>query len=91
MAALTATAMLVGLLVIAAGFAGPVSFFNGLFAEELTEDPSAPLARAVLAVVSGVGATAVIAVGVTVLVANALFFIRSLARLVTVGRIREPA
>lgn len=91
MAALTAVGMLLGLLLVAAGFAGPVAFFNGLFAEELSEDPSAPLARTVLAVVAAAGATAVIGAGVTVLVANALFFIRSLARLVTVGRVREPA
>ena len=91
MAALTAPGMLVGLLVMAAGFAGPVAFFSGLFAEELSEDPSAPLVRTVLAAASGVGATAVIGVGVTVMFANALFFVRSLARLVTVGRIREPA
>lgn len=91
MAALTAMGMLLGLLVMAAGFAGPVTFFNGLFAEELAEDPSAPLVRTVLALVSGAGATVVIGVGAALLVANALFFVRSLARLVTVGRIREPA
>lgn len=91
MAALTASGMLLGLLLVAAGFAGPISFFNGLFAEELTEDPTAPLARIILALVSGAGATAVLTAGGAVLVANGLFFVRSLGRLVTIGRVREPA
>lgn len=89
MAALTAFGMLLGLLLAAAGFAGPVAFFHGLFAEELSEDPSAPLVRTLLAIVSGLGATAVIGVGVTLLVSNAFFFVRSLARLVTIGKVRE--
>jgi glycosyltransferase involved in cell wall biosynthesis len=91
MTALTAAGMLVGLLVVAGGVAGPGAFFSRLFAEELVEDPRAPLARAVLAVVSGTGATAVVAIGTVILLSNGLFFVRSLARLLTVGRIREPA
>jgi hypothetical protein len=91
MTALTAAGMLLGLLVVAGGVAGPGAFFNRLFAEELVEDPRAPLARAVLAVVSGTGATAVVAIGMVILLGNGLFFVRSLARLLTVGRIREPA
>lgn len=91
MAVLTASGMLLGLLLVAAGIAGPVSFLNGLFAEEFAEDPSAPLARALLALVSGIGASVVIGAGGALLIGNALFFLRSLARLLTIGRVRQPA
>ncbi len=91
MVGLTALGMLLGVLLIAAGMAGPAGFFQKLFSEELSEDPTAPLARFVLAVVSGTGAGAILATGALILAGNALFFLRSLLRIVTVGRIREAA
>lgn len=83
--------MLMGVLLVAAGVAGPVAFFNSLFASELAEDPGAPVVRWILAVVSGVGAGLVVGVGLMILVTNALFFIRNLVRLVTIGKIRDAA
>lgn len=91
LAALSALGMLFGVLLIAAGVAGPVSFFSSLFATELAEDPGAPVIRWILAAISGVGAGAIVGTGIAVFVANALFFFRSLTRLVTIGRIRDAA
>lgn len=91
MVALSALGMLLGMLVVAAGIAGPLSFFSSLFSEELSEDPSAPFARTVIKIVSGLGTTAVLAVGGMVLALNAAFFVRSLAKILTIGRVRQPA
>ncbi len=91
MLGLTAAGMLLGLLLIAAGMAGPVDFFQRLFSEELTEDPAAPFARLVLATVSAGGAGAILGAGSILLTGNALFFVRSLLKIVTVGRIRDAA
>jgi len=91
MAALSVAGMLIGLLVMAAGIAGPAAFVRRLFSNELAEDPTAPLARTLLRFVSNAGATAVVSIGVAILAGNSLFFLRSLGRLLTVGRVRDPA
>lgn len=88
---LTVVGMLIGVLIVAAGIAGPLPFFTALFSSELADDPSAPFARLVLGLVSGVGASAVLAIGTVVLLLNAAFFIRGLVRLMTIGRVRDAA
>ncbi len=90
MVALTAVGMMVGLIIVAAGVAGPLAFFSSLFTEELVEDPQAPLARALIGIASGLGTTAVLAIGTLILVLNAAFFVHGLVRLLTVGRVRDP-
>jgi len=88
---LTALGMLLGVLIVAAGIAGPLAFFSSLFSAELAEDPAAPLARTIIRAVSGLGASAVIGLGGIILGLNAAFFVRGLARLLTTGRMREAA
>lgn len=87
--ALSVFGMLVGLLVLAGGIVGPVGFFTSLFSNELRQDPGAPVVTFLLRVVSGLSATAVLAVGAVVLVLNLAFFGRGLVRIVTAGRIRS--
>lgn len=90
-AGLSTLGMLVGLLLVAGGIAGPVSFFSALFAGELAEDPGAPVLRFLLALVSGTTASVVIASGAAVLGLNAAFFLRGMLRLLTAGRVREQS
>ncbi|MFQ5523745.1 MAG: glycosyltransferase family 2 protein [Acidimicrobiia bacterium] len=91
MVTLSALGMLFGMLIVAAGIAGPLSFFSSLFAEELSEDPTAPFALAVIRVAAGLGASALLAAGGLILSLNGAFFLRGVARLLTIGRIRDPA
>lgn len=69
--------------------AGPVAFFTSLFSNELRQDPGAPLVTLLLRVVSGLSATAVLSIGMVVLVLNLAFFAGGLIRIVTMGRIRS--
>ena len=88
--ALAVVGLLAGLLIVAAGIAGPARFFASLFADELREDPGAPLVTLVLKIVSGLGTGAVLAIGGTVFSLNLAFFVHGLARLLTAGRPRSP-
>ena len=87
---LSALGMLLGLFIVASGIAGPLAFFTSLFSEELNENPPAALPLAVIRVVSGVGASAVLAVGALILGLNAAFFFRGVFRILTIGRVRDP-
>ncbi len=86
--ALSVFGMLVGMLVVAGGIAGPAGFFTSLFSNELRQDPGAPVVTFLLRVVSGLSATAVLGVGAVVLVLNLAFFTRGLVRIVTADRVR---
>lgn len=86
--ALSMFGMLVGMLVVAGGIAGPAGFFTSLFSNELRQDPGAPVVTFLLRVVSGLSATAVLALGAVVFVLNLAFFVRGLVRILTADRIR---
>lgn len=87
--ALSVFGMLVGVLVLAGGVAGPVGFFTSLFSNELRQDPGAPVATFLLRAVSGLSATAVLAIGAVVLALNLAFFALGLVRIITADRIRS--
>lgn len=86
--ALSMAGMLLGLLVLAAGVAGPVSFVTSLFSSELAADPQAPFVTFLLSVLGAAGATAVLAVGGVLTVLNLGFFFRGLLGMLTADRVR---
>lgn len=88
--ALTAVGMTLGMLVTSAGISGPWTFFWSLFDDELREDPDSPIVRLILRMASGLSATAVLAVGVSILLLNAAFFLRTLFKVVRMGSVRQP-
>jgi uncharacterized membrane protein len=84
-AAMAVVGLIVGLLVMLAAYLGPASVIGRLFAEELTEDPNAPLVRFLLFLANGLGVTALGLIGGLLLVGNVLFFTLSLLRLMRMG------
>ncbi len=81
--------LIVGLLVVVATLAGPVDFVRSVFAHELAQDPSAPLVRWLESVASGVAAPVLLGIGAALIVLNLAFFVGSLVRMVSIGRMRS--
>lgn len=81
--------LIVGLLVVVATLAGPVDFVRSVFAHELAQDPSAPLVRWLESVASGVTAPVLLGIGAALIVLNLAFFVGSLVRMVSIGRMRS--
>lgn len=81
--------LVVGLLVMMATLVGPVGFVRSVFAHELVQDPSAPLVRWLESVASTVAAPVLLGIGVTLMLLNLAFFIGSLLRIVSIGRMRS--
>ncbi len=81
--------LLIGVVVLLAAYTGPVSFFSSLFAEELVEDPRAPLVTLVLLVASGVGLPVLVAAGAALALGNAVFILSNLLRLASSGQRRQ--
>jgi glycosyltransferase involved in cell wall biosynthesis len=84
-AASSVVGLIAGLLVVLAAYLGPASVIGRLFAEELAEDPNAPLVRFLLFTANGLGVTALGLIGATLIMANVLLFTLSLLRLVRMG------
>lgn len=76
----------VGVVVAAAGIAGPTAFFSRMF----SEDPDGPLVRTVIAIADNVSRGAFVTVGTILAFLNLAFLVAALLRLLTVDRLRRP-
>lgn len=81
---------ILGLLIVLAAVVGPAQFIGAVFAEELLEDPRAPLVRFLLLLGSTLGAGALTALGTALLAGNGLFLFFNLVRLATSTEKRGP-
>ncbi len=85
----TVLGIVVGSLLLVSAAVGPAELIQKLFAEELLEDPGAPLARVLLALSHRVSVSIIAAVGGLLLLSNLAFFALSLLRLTRSGTTRS--